>query len=33
MNAAVPMDRLAYRCDIVLRAGRSTLFENLLTGN
>lgn len=28
MNAAVPMDCLAYRFDIVLRGRRSTLFEN-----
>ena len=33
INAAVPMDCLAYRFDIVLRGRRSTLFENRLEGN
>ncbi len=33
MNAAVPMDCLAYRFDIVLRGRRSTLFENRPEGN
>jgi protocatechuate 3,4-dioxygenase beta subunit len=33
MNAAVPLDSLAYRFDIVLRGRRSTLFENRLEGN
>lgn len=33
LNAAVPMDCLAYRFDIVLRGRRSTLFENRLEGN
>jgi protocatechuate 3,4-dioxygenase beta subunit len=33
MNAAVPLDCLAYRFDIVLRGRRSTLFENRLEGN
>jgi protocatechuate 3,4-dioxygenase beta subunit len=33
MNAAVPIDSLAYRFDIVLRGTRSTLFENKLFGN
>jgi protocatechuate 3,4-dioxygenase beta subunit len=33
MNAAVPLDSLAYRWDIVLRGRRSTLFENRLQGN
>ena len=33
MNAAVPLDCLAYRFDIVLRGRRSTLFENKLQGN
>jgi protocatechuate 3,4-dioxygenase, beta subunit len=33
MNAAVPLDTLAYRFDIVLRGRRSTLFENRLEGN
>ena len=32
-NATVPLDTLAYRFDIVLRGGRSTLFENKLQGN
>jgi protocatechuate 3,4-dioxygenase, beta subunit len=30
LNAAVPLDCLAYRFDIVLRGRRSTLFENKL---
>ena len=33
LNAAVPIDSLAYRFDIVLRGTRSTLFENKLQGN
>ena len=33
VNAAVPMDCLAYKFDIVLRGRRSTLFENRLEGN
>lgn len=33
INAAVPLDCLAYRFDIVLRGRRSTLFENRLEGN
>ena len=33
LNAAVPMDCLAYRFDIVRRGRRSTLFENRLEGN
>jgi len=33
MNAAIPLDTLAYRFDIVLRGTRSTLFENKLHGN
>lgn len=33
MNAAVPLDCLAYRFDIVLRGRRSTLFENRPEGN
>ena len=33
LNAAVPLDSLAYRFDIVLRGARSTLFENKLQGN
>jgi protocatechuate 3,4-dioxygenase beta subunit len=33
LNAAVPMDCLAYKFDIVLRGRRSTLFENRLEGN
>lgn len=33
MNAAVPLDSLAYRFDIVLRGRRSTMFENRLEGN
>ena len=33
LNAAVPLDCLAYRVDIVLRGRRSTLFENKLQGN
>jgi protocatechuate 3,4-dioxygenase beta subunit len=32
-NAAVPLDSLAYKFDIVLRGRRSTLFENRLEGN
>ena len=33
LDAAVPLDCLAYRFDIVLRGRRSTLFENKLQGN
>jgi protocatechuate 3,4-dioxygenase beta subunit len=33
MSAAIPLDSLAYRFDIVLRGRRSTLFENKLQGN
>jgi protocatechuate 3,4-dioxygenase, beta subunit len=33
LNAAVPLDCLAYKFDIVLRGRRSTLFENKLDGN
>jgi protocatechuate 3,4-dioxygenase beta subunit len=33
LNAAVPLDSLAYRFDIVLRGTRSTVFENKLQGN
>lgn len=33
LNAAVPLDALAYKFDIVLRGRRSTLFENRLEGN
>lgn len=33
LNAAIPMDSLAYKFDIVLRGRRSTLFENRLEGN
>jgi protocatechuate 3,4-dioxygenase beta subunit len=33
MNAAVPLDCLAYKFDIILRGARSTLFENRLEGN
>ena len=33
MNAAKPLDMLAYRFDIVLRGRLSTLFENKLQGN
>jgi protocatechuate 3,4-dioxygenase, beta subunit len=33
LNAAIPLDTLAYRFDIVLRGQRSTLFENKLQGN
>ena len=32
LNAAVPLDSLAYRFDIVLRGTRQTLFENRLHG-
>ena len=32
-NAAIPLDSLAYKFDIVLRGRRSTLFENRLEGN
>ncbi len=33
MDGSVPLDALAYRWDIVLRGGRSTVFENKLQGN
>ena len=33
LNAAIPIDALAYRFNIVLRGRRSTLFENKLEGN
>ena len=33
MNAAIPLDAIAYRFDVVLRGRRSTLFENRLEGN
>ena len=33
MNAAIPLDCLAYKFDIVLRGRRSTLFENRPEGN
>ena len=33
MSAAVPLDCLAYRFDIVLRGRRQTLFENKLQGS
>lgn len=33
INAAVPMDCLACKIDIVLRGRRSMLFENRLKGN
>lgn len=33
LNAAVPLDCLAYKFDIVLRGRRSTLFENRPEGN
>jgi len=33
MNGSTPMDSLSYRFDIILRGGRSTLFENRLEGN
>ena len=33
LNAAIPLDCLAYRFDIVLRGRRSTVFENRLEGN
>ena len=32
LNAAIPLDSLAYRFDIVLRGSRQTLFENKLHG-
>ena len=31
-NAAVPLDSLAYRFDIVLRGSRQTVFENKMQG-
>ncbi|MCA3039691.1 MAG: protocatechuate 3,4-dioxygenase subunit beta [Rhodocyclaceae bacterium] len=33
LDAAVPLDTLAYRWDIVLRGTRATLFENKLPGS
>lgn len=33
LNAAVPLDMLAYKFDIVLRGRRATLFENKLEGS
>lgn len=33
LNAAIPLDSLAYKFDIVLRGRSSTLFENRLEGN
>ena len=33
MNAALPLDSLAYRFDIVLRGSRQTWFENKLQGS
>jgi protocatechuate 3,4-dioxygenase, beta subunit len=33
INAAIPLDCLAYKFDIILRGRRSTLFENRLEGN
>ncbi|MBS3980802.1 MAG: protocatechuate 3,4-dioxygenase subunit beta [Rhodobacteraceae bacterium] len=33
MNAAIPLDCLAYKFDIILRGRRSTLFANRLEGN
>ena len=33
LDAAVPLDTLAYRWDIVLRGSRSTLFETQIVGN
>jgi protocatechuate 3,4-dioxygenase beta subunit len=33
MNAAIPLDSLAYKFDIVLRGSRSTRFENRPEGN
>ena len=33
LNAAIPLDCLAYRFDIGLRGRRSTVFENRLEGN
>ncbi len=33
LDAAIPLDTLAYRWDIVLRSRRATLFENRLEGN
>ncbi len=32
LNAAVPLDSLAYRWDIVLRGSRQTVFENKMQG-
>ena len=33
LNAALPLECLAYRFDIVLRGCRQTLFENKLQGS
>lgn len=33
LDAAIPLDMLAYRFDIVLRGRQSTVFENRLQGN
>lgn len=33
LGAAVPLDMLAYKFDIVLRGRQQTLFENKLQGN
>ncbi|SEL20071.1 protocatechuate 3,4-dioxygenase, beta subunit [Roseovarius azorensis] len=33
MNAAIPLDSLAYKFDIVLRGRRSTMFDNRPEGN
>jgi protocatechuate 3,4-dioxygenase beta subunit len=33
LGAAVPLDSLAYRFDIVLRGRRQTVFENKLQGS
>jgi protocatechuate 3,4-dioxygenase beta subunit len=33
LNAAIPLDSLCYRFDVVLRGSRSTAFENKLHGN
>ncbi|MCJ2032819.1 protocatechuate 3,4-dioxygenase subunit beta [Methylobacterium sp. J-068] len=33
LDAAIPLDMLAYRFDIVLRGRQSTVFENKLQGN
>ena len=33
LNAAIPLDSLAYKFDIVLRGSRQTMFENKLQGS